>query len=162
MNYINEAVKQAMTDYRFREIFNHSPTMIHEDNYEELNCVLCNKEMKTIHDTHNAFPLAKLQSAKEAYEQDTHYRCCTECNKNKVMPKRLNMFFANKNTNDNRKKLAVKAMPMSEAINYFIKNKNKVKSMFVTPESQKRFKELNQNYYETELGKSEREKEKNE
>ena len=34
--------------------------------------------------------------------------------------------------------------------------------MFVTPESQKRFKELNQNYYETELGKSEREKEKNE
>jgi len=140
---LDKAIADAVKDYNINQIYNSSPNMIHEDDFKEVNCVLCNKEMKSIHDTHNTFPLAKLQSGKEAHEQDTNYRCCTECNKD-VFNARLEMRGI--------KKENVISISMNELIK-LRKKLVKNESFFENPEAQKRFKELGQNFYETNLGR---------
>ena len=127
-----------------REIYNSAPNMIHENKYEVTDCYLCGEEMFSIHDTHNAFPLAKLQSAKEAYESGENYRCCSKCNV-KVFEERLNLHGV--------KIEDLKVVSMVELIQQR-KTTGESKSMFTTPQSTKRFEELGQNFYETELGKS--------
>ena len=56
----NETIKNAVMNAMMKEAWNNAPTMIHEKDYKVMNCVLCNAEMKTIHDTHNPFPLTDL------------------------------------------------------------------------------------------------------
>ena len=127
-----------------REIYNSAPSMIHENKYEVTDCYLCGEEMTSIHDTHNAFPLAKLQSAKEAYESGENYRCCSQCNV-KVFEERLNLHGV--------KVEDLKVVSFGELIKQR-KSSGENKSIFQSPESTKRFEELGQNFYETELGKS--------
>ena len=127
-----------------REIYNSAPNMIHENKYEVTDCYLCGEEMFSIHDTHNAFPLAKLQSAKEAYESGENYRCCGECNK-KVFDERLKL--------QGIKKENLVTISFEELLS----NPEKfghIRSGFMNPNYQKRFDELGQNFYETGLGKS--------
>ena len=62
--------------------------MIHESDYESMNCCLCGKEMNSIHDTHNPYPLAPSATAKEALESGSSNRCCTKCNWHDVRPAR--------------------------------------------------------------------------
>ena len=138
---IDNAVNEAM----MKVIYNSSPTMIHEDDYEPQACSLCNKEMSSIHDTHNAFPLAKLQSAKEAHQQKKNYRCCSDCNE-KVMKARFDML--------NSKLEDAKVLRGGEVIEHYQNTpRDSIMSMFETPQAQKRFKELGQNFYKTQLGK---------
>ena len=66
-------------------------TMIHEKDYQPMNCCLCGKEMVSIHETHNPSPLAPHTYAKEAQEQNLPHRCCGECNITKVTPARAEM-----------------------------------------------------------------------
>ena len=70
------------------EIFNNSPTMIHEDDYIITDCVLCGQTMTSIHDTHSAYPLKPYQTAKQANADVNTGRCCSACNKNSVLPAR--------------------------------------------------------------------------
>ena len=63
-------------------------TMIHEKDYQPMNCCLCGKEMVSIHDTHNPAPLAPHTYAKEAHEQNLPHRCCSECDTTRVNPAR--------------------------------------------------------------------------
>ena len=72
-----------------KEIFNSSPTMIHEDDYVPMDCVLCGTEMKSIHDTHNPFPLTDECFANDTHETGNPNRCCSECNMEKVKSARL-------------------------------------------------------------------------
>lgn len=137
---LSKAPKIKMSE---REIYNSAPSMIHENKYEVTDCYLCGEEMTSIHDTHNAFPLAKLQSAKEAYESGESYRCCSKCNE-KVFEERLKF--------TNSKKDECSYLTLAESVE---REKTKpLKSIFMTPQAQKRFEELGQNFYETELGKS--------
>ena len=136
---IDNAVNEAM----MKVIYNSSPTMIHEDDYEPQACFLCNKEMSSIHDTHNAFPLAKLQSAKEAHQQKKNYRCCSDCNE-KVMKARLDMMGVSSED--------LKTYSISELSK--IPSKKERKSIFETSQSKARFDELGQDFYKTGLGKS--------
>ena len=64
-------------------------TMIHERDYQPIKCCLCGKDMPSIHDTHNARPLAPSITAKEALEQNLPHRCCSECQAERVMPERF-------------------------------------------------------------------------
>ena len=66
-------------------------TMIHEKDYQPMNCCLCGKEMVSIHETHNPFPVASRLTAKEALEHKLPHRCCAECNVKKVLPARAEM-----------------------------------------------------------------------
>ena len=75
-------------------IYNSAPTMIHEDDYVAMDCVLCGAEMKTIHDTHNPFPITEKCFAKEAHETGNKNRCCSKCNNEKVLPARLSRLVA--------------------------------------------------------------------
>jgi len=85
-----------------RAIYNSAPTMIHEDQYVALNCVLCNATMQSIHDTHDARPLAPSQTAKQALEQEVNIgRCCSQCNASSV--KRARLADVNAIEIDNRK-----------------------------------------------------------
>jgi hypothetical protein len=153
MNKIKQAAIESLNDYRFKQIFNSSPNMIHENDYKELNCVLCNKLMKTVHDTHCAFPLAKLQSAKEAFKNpENHSRCCSECNQD-VMAERFKMmceiqknYKSNRPINELNLKNKIVMIPVKEL--------RECRPFYETPQAQKRFKELGQNYYETDLGRS--------
>ena len=151
MNDVRQAVIQSLDDYRLRNIYNSSPNMIHEKDYKELNCVLCNKIMKTVHDTHCAFPLAKLQSAKEAFENpENHSRCCSECDRDVSIERIKMMSKGQKNNKSNR--------PIGKPGEYkilSIKELQELTSIYETPQAQKRFKELGQNYYETGLGRRE-------
>ena len=63
-------------------------TMIHEKDYQPMNCCLCGKEMVSIHETHNPAPLAPRTYAKEAQENNLPHRCCGECNATHVNPAR--------------------------------------------------------------------------
>ncbi len=63
-------------------------TMIHEKDYQPMNCCLCGKEMVSIHDTNNPAPLAPHTYAKEAQENNLPHRCCGECDRNLVLPAR--------------------------------------------------------------------------
>ena len=64
-------------------------SMIHERDYQPMKCCLCGKDMPSIHDTHNARPLAPSVTAKEALDQDLPHRCCSECHAERVMPERF-------------------------------------------------------------------------
>ena len=64
-------------------------TMIHEKDYETMNCCLCGKEMVSIHETHNPSPLTPNTTAKEAYDNNLPHRCCGECNAEVVTPARV-------------------------------------------------------------------------
>jgi hypothetical protein len=72
-----------------RAIYNNASTMIHEDKYVPMNCVLCGDLMKTIHDTHSPNPITELCYAKESYETGNPNRCCSSCNSKYVLPARL-------------------------------------------------------------------------
>ncbi len=63
--------------------------LIHERDYQPMKCCLCGKDMPSIHDTHNARPLAPSVTAKEALDQDLPHRCCSECHAERVMPERF-------------------------------------------------------------------------
>ena len=63
-------------------------TMIHERDYEPMNCCLCGKHMPSIHDTHNPDPVTPSCTAKMAKEKNLPHRCCTECNQ-KILLKRI-------------------------------------------------------------------------
>jgi len=161
MDSIKTAVALALQKKKIREVMNRAPNCIHEDDYKELNCVLCNKVMKTIHDTHNAFPLAKLQSAKEAFDNpEKHSRCCSECDQNVLVERfKLTVSLRNNKSKSNHsidtrllKYKKVGELKISEPVEIPI-SKISDFCIFETPESQKRFKELGQNFYETDLGK---------
>lgn len=64
-------------------------TMIHERDYQPMNCCLCGKEMNSIHDTHNPHPLAPKTIAKQALENQSPHRCCGACNAHRVCPARM-------------------------------------------------------------------------
>ena len=136
-----KAPKMSMLE---REIYNSAPSMIHENKFEVLNCYLCDKEMTTVHDTHNAFPLAKLQSAKEAYESDVSYRCCSECNK-EVTKARFDSLGVDP--------AHIKTVTLGELVTN-PKYKSAISCGFEAPVFQKKFAELGQNFYETGLGQS--------
>jgi hypothetical protein len=72
-------------------------TMIHEKDYQPMKCCLCGKDMPSIHDTHNARPLAPSVTAKEALEQNLPHRCCSECCAERVVPERFNDPSSNPN-----------------------------------------------------------------
>jgi hypothetical protein len=73
-----------------RDIYNAAPSMIHEEDYVALDCVLCNATMKSVHDTHDARPLAPSQTAKQAFEQKRNIgRCCSACAAMRVFPARV-------------------------------------------------------------------------
>ena len=55
-------------------------TMIHERDYEPMNCCLCGEHMPSIHDTHNPHPLTPKCWAKDALDKNLPYRCCSKCN----------------------------------------------------------------------------------
>ena len=78
----------------YRNVWNkssYSPgsCLIHERDYQPMKCCLCGKDMPSIHDTHNARPLAPSVTAKEALDQDLPHRCCSECHAERVMPERF-------------------------------------------------------------------------
>ena len=72
-----------------RGVYNSCPTMIHEDDYVPMDCVLCGKTMETIHDTHNPSPLKPHCYAKDTHETGNPNRCCSECQSD-VMTARFN------------------------------------------------------------------------
>ncbi len=63
-----------------RKIYNKCPLMINEKKYVPMNCVMCDVKMKSIHDTHNPYPITELCYSLEAHKTDNPNRCCTECN----------------------------------------------------------------------------------
>jgi len=73
-----------------RKIFNSDPTMIHEKKYVPINCVICGEKMKSIHDTHNPFPITEKCYAKEAYDTGNPNRSCSAC-ASKVLDARLHI-----------------------------------------------------------------------
>lgn len=72
-----------------RDFYNLIPSMIHEKDYLATDCVLCGKEMQTVHDTHDARPLTASQTAKSANIKGNVGRCCSDCNDSKVIPARI-------------------------------------------------------------------------
>ena len=73
-----------------RDIYNAAPTMIHEKDFVAIDCVLCDATMKSVHETHDARPLAPSQTAQQAFEQKKNIgRCCSACNSSHVVPARL-------------------------------------------------------------------------
>ena len=80
MNYF----RNAWNKYSYQP----GSTMIHEKDYQPMNCCLCGKEMVSIHETHNPAPLAPHTYAKEALEQNLPHRCCGECDATRVNPAR--------------------------------------------------------------------------
>lgn len=91
----NVKYQMKYTNY-FRSAWNHlstlpDSTMIHERDYEPMNCCICGKEMNSIHDTHNPSPINTETrcTAKKALEQNLPHRCCTECDESVVIPERI-------------------------------------------------------------------------
>ncbi len=81
--------------FTLRDIYNAAPTMVHEKDFVAIDCVLCNATMKSVHDTHDARPLAPSQSAKQAFEQKKNIgRCCSACNSLRVLPARSVLRYA--------------------------------------------------------------------
>lgn len=72
---------------------------LHENDFIAHDCILCGNKVKSIHDSHNPYPLAginiKLHSAKSENGREVPVRCCTRCNNEKVMPARVNAIFKN-------------------------------------------------------------------
>jgi hypothetical protein len=81
--------------FTLNDIYNASPRMLHEKDFVAIDCVLCNATMKSVHDTHEARPLAPSQTAKQAFEQKKNIgRCCSACNTTRVLPARSNLRYA--------------------------------------------------------------------
>ena len=127
-----ETIKNAVENVMMKNIFNNCPTMIHEKDYKVMNCVLCNAEMKTVHDTHNAFPLTEAVYAKVAQETNNKNRCCSDCNDEKVMTARIGNVPAS----------CVVKMSMFDFMNS--KSFGKTKSMYDVQDD---------DFYQTEFGK---------
>jgi len=72
-----------------RKLYNRVPTMIHEDDYVPMNCVLCGSSMKTVHDTNSPNPITELCYAKESLKTENPNRCCNECDGRFVTPIRM-------------------------------------------------------------------------
>jgi len=83
---INAEWRKALQ--RLRDIYNRAPSMIHEDQYQVIDCILCGKTMPSVHHTNAADPLTPLQTAKEANLVGNIGRCCRYCNENFVIPAR--------------------------------------------------------------------------
>ena len=64
-------------------------TMIHSKDFISHECSLCEKEIVSVHDSHNAFPLKKFQYAKEVNGKVENERCCSTCESEKVRPARM-------------------------------------------------------------------------
>jgi hypothetical protein len=68
---------------------------LHEKDFIAHDCILCGNKVNNIHDSHNPFPLAgvkiELHTAENENGKEVPVRCCSECNKSKVVPKRLNI-----------------------------------------------------------------------
>jgi hypothetical protein len=64
-------------------------TMIHSKDFIPHDCSLCGKEIVSVHDSHNAFPLKKFQYAKEVNGKVENERCCSTCESEKVIPARM-------------------------------------------------------------------------
>ena len=80
------------TNYH-RSLWNHISTMedsgmIHEKDYVPMKCCICGAEMNSIHDTHNAYPLAPKCLAIDVFEKNLPHRCCTKCDHSVVSPER--------------------------------------------------------------------------
>jgi hypothetical protein len=73
-------IKKAMNS-------NHLP----EEKYEPMECVLCGDTMKTVHDTHNPYPLTESTTGMTRNGKQEKVRCCTKCNHEKVIPARISM-----------------------------------------------------------------------
>ena len=81
--------------FTVNDIYNAAPSMIHENDFVAIDCVLCDATMKSVHDTHDARPLAPSQTAKQAFEQKKNIgRCCSACNSLRVLPARFNLRYA--------------------------------------------------------------------
>ena len=63
-----------------RNSYNPLSTMIHERDYEPMNCCLCGEHMPSIHDTHNPEPFTPKCWAKDALDNNLPHRCCSKCN----------------------------------------------------------------------------------
>ena len=74
-----------------RAALNNAPTMIHEDQYVPMFCILCGEVMESVHDTHNPAPFTDRCYAKEALETEIKNRCCSRCDEEKVFPARLKL-----------------------------------------------------------------------
>ena len=84
--------KKSLT---LRDIYNSAPSMIHEKDFVAIDCVLCDATMKSVHETHDARPLAPSQTAKQAFEQKKNIgRCCSACNSLRVSPARSVLRYA--------------------------------------------------------------------
>jgi len=136
-----DLIKQIIRTRGENHIYNFGNGMLHEDLYKPINCCLCDKEMKTIHDTNCAFPITRLQSAKEAFQSHNKYRSCNKCEVD-VLDARTELL------GESDKDL--KYLTLVQSL-----ERDDLKSMYETPEAQKRFAELGQDYFKTWLGKSE-------
>ena len=63
---------------------NKSKTFKYSPSNHPTVCILCGGEMKSIHDTHNPYPITRQG------------RCCTDCNTNKVILARINRILKRK------------------------------------------------------------------
>ena len=84
---------QIRTTNYYRNLWNkysylEGSTGIHERDYVPMDCYICGAHMPSIHDTHNADPIAPGTTAKEALDNNLPYRCCSECNR-KVNEERM-------------------------------------------------------------------------
>lgn len=66
-------------------------SMMHSKDFIAHDCSLCSKKVTHIDDSHNAYPLGKKSTAKSANGKDDNDRCCTSCNKTKVIKARVEM-----------------------------------------------------------------------
>jgi hypothetical protein len=95
-----------------RSIYNRTPTMINEDDYVPMNCVLCGSEMKTVHNTNSPNPITDLCYAKESLETGNPNRCCNECDGRFVTP--IRMYYASNGWNFQDKDEILLEMVMNE------------------------------------------------
>ncbi len=81
--------KQSKKSFSLHDIYNAAPSMIHENDYIVIDCVLCGARMKSVHNTHDASPLAPSQTAKSANSKGNIGRSCGNCNATRVIPARM-------------------------------------------------------------------------
>lgn len=70
------------------EVLNHVSTMINEHDFIPHDCCLCGSRIKTIQESHNPFPLTEVATAKSENGKKNPKRCCSVCDRNKVLPAR--------------------------------------------------------------------------
>ena len=91
----NRKMKNMRNKFNVNTIYNSSPNMLHENKYVPMNCVLCGNKMKTIHDTHNPYPITEKCYPKDTHKNGNPNRCCSACNSAKVIPARLSSLGVN-------------------------------------------------------------------